>query len=315
MSKVIIGIHGLGNKPRKEILSKWWKESIDEGLKNIGKSNLEYEFDLIYWADILNEKPLDEIEKAQTSKFFVSEKYIPSDKNFIPKKVELKSLVDQFLYNQFDKIFYDPDFIKNHELISEFISNKYFKELGIYYSNKAEYKDYRNIIIYRILSRLKKHENKEILLITHSMGSIIIYDILTKFFPKFKIEKLLTVGSPLGLPIILEKIKSELNITGHPKTPESVKEWINFADPEDKIAHNSNYSEFYDANSLGVVPTNYFITNDYEICGQRNPHKAYGYLRAAKFSEIIFEFLSQKEKSWLSKKFESFKQKFLWLPK
>lgn len=115
MSKIIIGIHGLGNKPKKDILSKWWKESIDEGLKNIGKPNLQYEFELIYWADILNEKPLDENEKDKNSKYYIAEKYLPSDKNFVPKKIELNSLVDQFLYNQFDKIFLNPDFVKNHE--------------------------------------------------------------------------------------------------------------------------------------------------------------------------------------------------------
>ncbi len=31
MKKVIIAIHGLGNKPSKKILQKWWKEAILEG--------------------------------------------------------------------------------------------------------------------------------------------------------------------------------------------------------------------------------------------------------------------------------------------
>ena len=29
---VIIGIHGLGNKPSPPLLAKWWKEAIREGL-------------------------------------------------------------------------------------------------------------------------------------------------------------------------------------------------------------------------------------------------------------------------------------------
>jgi hypothetical protein len=29
---IIIGVHGLLNKPPKETLEKWWSESINEGL-------------------------------------------------------------------------------------------------------------------------------------------------------------------------------------------------------------------------------------------------------------------------------------------
>lgn len=313
MSKVILGIHGLGNKPAKELLTKWWKSAIDEGLLNIGKINLDYEFHLIYWADIFNQNPLDEKENNPSSKNFIAEKYFPGNKNFVPKKIELNSLVDQFLYDQFDKIFLDPDFSKNHELISEFIVKKYFKELGIYYSEDEKYKDYRNIIIYKVLAELKKFENKDILLIAHSMGSIIAYDILTLIEPKFKINKFLTIGSPLGLPVIIEKIKS--SISGNIKTPEGVNDWINFADEEDKIAMKYNFSDIYGTNKLGVIPKFFVITNNYELNGSRNPHKSYGYLRASKFSEIIYEFLSQKEKSRFQIKFETLMNKIPFLNK
>ena len=31
MAKVIIGIHGLANKPTEKLLKDWWKSSIKEG--------------------------------------------------------------------------------------------------------------------------------------------------------------------------------------------------------------------------------------------------------------------------------------------
>jgi len=31
MAKVIIGIHGLANKPEKEALKQWWHDAIVEG--------------------------------------------------------------------------------------------------------------------------------------------------------------------------------------------------------------------------------------------------------------------------------------------
>jgi len=33
MANIIIGIHGLGNKPPKPLLEHWWKLAMIEGLK------------------------------------------------------------------------------------------------------------------------------------------------------------------------------------------------------------------------------------------------------------------------------------------
>ncbi len=59
MSKVIIGIHGLGNKPNRETLNDWWIEAINEGFKKAGRENLSIPFELVYWADLLHEYPLN----------------------------------------------------------------------------------------------------------------------------------------------------------------------------------------------------------------------------------------------------------------
>ncbi len=41
MTKVIIGIHGLANKPMRETLADWWEKAIREGLEvNRGLLNL-----------------------------------------------------------------------------------------------------------------------------------------------------------------------------------------------------------------------------------------------------------------------------------
>jgi len=33
MANIIIGIHGLGNKPSRHFLEYWWKLAMEEGLK------------------------------------------------------------------------------------------------------------------------------------------------------------------------------------------------------------------------------------------------------------------------------------------
>ncbi len=50
---VIIGIHGLANKPGESELTEWWRKSILEGLqRNEGRdSGRDIELDLVYWRD------------------------------------------------------------------------------------------------------------------------------------------------------------------------------------------------------------------------------------------------------------------------
>ena len=43
MTDIIIGIHGLANKPDKTTLSDWWEKSIREGLnKNVGVDDADF---------------------------------------------------------------------------------------------------------------------------------------------------------------------------------------------------------------------------------------------------------------------------------
>ena len=59
MKKIIIGIHGLKNKPPRKILESWWKKSILEGFQNHGLPKLDFQFELVYWADLEYSKSLD----------------------------------------------------------------------------------------------------------------------------------------------------------------------------------------------------------------------------------------------------------------
>ena len=59
MSKVIVGIHGLANKPEKEVLEDWWRKALDEGLeKNCGVVGAQYDYVMVYWADLLYKHPI-----------------------------------------------------------------------------------------------------------------------------------------------------------------------------------------------------------------------------------------------------------------
>ncbi len=318
MSKIIIGIHGLGNKPPHKMLEKWWLEAIREGLKNIGKFKFDPKFELVYWADILNDKPLNNLILNPENPYYLDEPYTVSPKIIPKKKLSTKEKFLGFLEEQMDKIFLNDDLSPNFEFISDIIFKKYFLELEAYYAkqpeiNDPDFKSVKELIRNRLAKIIRKHKNKDILLIGHSMGSIIAYDVCSFVEPEIKIDTLATIGSPLGMQIIISKIAEETkkynpNISKL-RTPKNIThQWQNFSDLEDKVALNYNLADDYEANKSGVKVKDNIVKNNYCINGESNPHKSFGYLRSAEFSNMIANFIEKDESKYilwfLSKKYQ-----------
>jgi len=300
MDKIIIGIHGLGNKPDKKTLEKWWLEAICEGLKNINKLQLMPKFELVYWADILFDKPLDETITDEDNPYFLDEKYLPAPKNFVAPDTTSRKKFLNFLEKQMDKIFLNDDLTSNYSFISNLIFKKYFTELDAYYN--AEKSENPNVeltkdkIRNRLTAVLHKHKEKKILLIAHSMGSIIAYDVLSLVATNININTFVTMGSPLGIPIIISKVGEELkqiNPNLHKlSTPNNVtKRWVNYSDLEDSVALNYNLNDDYNKNINEIAVEDIIVTNNYTVGEERNPHKSFGYLRAPQFSRLLYKFL------------------------
>ena len=156
---------------------------------------------------------------------------------------------------------------------------------------------------------LKKHRRKKILLIAHSMGSIVAYDVLTRYARDVNIDTLVTIGSPLGLPIIRSKIIAETvtNAASEKslKTPENIlRNWFNLSDLKDKISLDYRLGDDFEENSRQVQPVDKIVVNNYEFRDQKNPHKSYGYLRTPEMAEIVRQFLAYKRYhplAWLRK--------------
>jgi len=135
MKKVIIGVHGLGNKPPKYLLKKWWKDAIKEGFNKKGLHNQLPEFELVYWADILYEKPLNKWEKDPDSPYYLNEPYKKSSKNLIIEDHSYHQDLIDFISAQLNKIFLNEDNTLNYGFISDFVLHNFFKDLEIYYTS------------------------------------------------------------------------------------------------------------------------------------------------------------------------------------
>jgi hypothetical protein len=302
MSKIILGIHGLGNKPPKKTLERWWKDAIREGLRAIGHPRRLFPFKLVYWTNFFHPKPLDPAMKDKKNPLYIDNPYIPARTHPQKKRRTLGKRLLAYLERQLAKIILNEDFSINYTAVTDLIIHRYFKDLDTYYSKQCPDRNNamcpaKHVVREELARMLRKYRKKDILLISHSMGSIITYDVLTYSVPDIPIHTLVTMGSPLGLPLVMIKIlaeqgrKPKKHITV--KTPENiVHAWYNFSDLKDKVATDYNLSDDYEANSRGIRAIDKIVVNNYEYRGESNPHTAYGYLRTPEVAHVIHNFLN-----------------------
>jgi hypothetical protein len=312
MSKIIIGIHGLGNKPPKVILKEWWQRSILEGLKKYNYPDKYFEFELVYWADILHQTPLNPDETNKNKPFFLKNRYLP-DQLVIPQEsFGFRKKAREYFDKYYGKILVNEVLSLKYPSLTDFFIRMNMPDLEIYYSSKNNNdngiaKLARQNIIERLTETLKKHKNKKIMLIGHSMGSIITHDVLTDYLPDINIDTLVSIGSPLGQKYVLNKILEEQKNSSRNKlaVPENIKRnWYNLSDLDDQVALNHLLAEIFIGNKKGVKITDKLVQNNYSNMGIRNVHSVFGYLRTPEFVEIAHAFISRRKFnlfSWLKR--------------
>ncbi len=317
MKKVIIGIHGLENKPSKRLLTEWWKHSMEEGLVAIGKYHELPVFELVYWADAIYDKPLDPDITDENDPYYLDEFYTPATVGYQAQIHKFRVKAVELVAKLLKQIFLNKDLSLKNSSVARNIVQRYFHELDIYYKDygvdedEAPYKA-RKTMIDRVVSVLNKYRNDQILLVGHSMGSILAFDAICFYIPEIRIDTFITIGSPLGLPLVLSKI-AERQIAdrdGKPsiQTPASIeRRWYNFSDIEDVVAINYKLNEDFSPNRNGVNPIDRFVKNNYLMNGKKNPHSAFGYLRSTALAEVLSAFIEKEEPKLSGKVFGALK--------
>ena len=274
MSNIIIGIHGLSNKPKPSVLAAGWKDAILEGLKkNEGIDDVSLNFSSVYWADEM----YDEYDSNP-------DLYHEADEGAL--KTYDESWLDSVRGKTFDWAGDIIDGMKKSfgmDALADKILKEKLKDLSQYY----EKDDKRKILRERLKDRILDNQKKRIMILSHSMGTIIAYDVLRdigKEFPRLIIDQFVTLGSPLGIPHVKYKIAQENPLV---RTPNIVKKWSNFADKRDPVAMDEHLAGDYAANDSGIRVKDDLVSNDWGgIC-----HKSYGYLRTPEVSRVIKNFI------------------------
>ncbi len=281
--RVVIGIHGLGNKPEPKVLEDWWRASIAEGLaRHLGDRRLKVRFELVYWADLLHPTPLEPDA--------LTEPYIPAGgegplprASFTMRRFAAGRAREGLL--RFLGVAVRVPMGEN--FVHDQVRAK-MPDLHMYRTDP----EVRSAVQSRLAKRLRsaRRWRRRVMLIAHSMGSIVAYDVLRDAGSTLKgleVSHFVTVGSPLGLADLKTVVEGPLQV------PECAAQWSNFSDPKDPVSSwEASLTHAYGPNSRGVTVSDRLVSNGYlDPGGKPNPHKIYGYLRTPEISELIAGFV------------------------
>ena len=132
--------------------------------------------------------------------------------------------------------------------------------------------------------RAAAEAQRPILLIAHSMGSVIAYDSLWQMAHNHRdhvrIDHFLTMGSPLGQDFIQRRLQGR-GESGERRYPNSIRRWVNLTSIGDLTAIDPTLSDdFGEMLELGLVDSieDAELYNYFRLDGELNVHAEYGYL-------------------------------------
>lgn len=138
---------------------------------------------------------------------------------------------------------------------------------------------------------------ESVLLIGHSLGSVIAYNALWLMTHEHgvrrEIDAFLTLGSPLGMHFVKSRLLGSHHM-GATRFPGCIREWINVSAVGDITALDASLrDDFYEMIELGLVEniSDHLgrVYNHYRSDEGLNPHHIYGYLVNPAVGQIISE--------------------------
>ncbi|MDX2107103.1 MAG: S8 family peptidase [Candidatus Melainabacteria bacterium] len=183
-----------------------------------------------------------------------------------------------------------PEFLRDP--ITRAITSLFIKDVAAYFYDENQ----RHLIRQRLIECLQTpHDN--FILVTHSMGTVIAYDVLTDFshhmIPErivptkdIKVPLWVTIGSPLGIQEVQDKLK-DLRPHLPLAKPSVVDEWLNFADRLDMVAVDQTLADDYGNNEK--IKDHDVINHDRLDFTQYGPHSGTGYLSISEVRKAIID--------------------------
>jgi len=289
---LIIYVPGLKPKPEPVAHRRELFRCLLEGIRRVdAESAREMEesdqcFDIIGWTyDFYGEHRDLNLDLAAIDALIQQESATEQD---IAEATSLKRRVLRWLYALADNF----PFLM-HPLADENLEIQ-LRDLRRYVKNK---KDVAELIrgSLKIPLRAAWKSERPVLLIGHSMGSIIAYDSLWQLSrepeSKYRIDLFMTMGSPLAQKFIQRRIKGSKESPEN-RYPRNVRRWVNVAAVGDLTSIDMRLGNDYgEMVELGVVDSieDRQVFNYFRLNGELNVHAEYGYL----INEVTAGFVSE----------------------
>jgi hypothetical protein len=320
-SKKIIMIHGLASKPPPDFSHHLWRRTL---IENIRVSNRQLArsldtdtevFESAYWANVVPHHIPDDTgycKKLQRQVDKVIDERRKTKEGF---HVGVKEKVGGFFKDR------GLDLVKllaGALTIKDNVMNEFLRETELY--DQDQYiADQMRAPLENALRRAWD-EGREPIIVSHSMGTFISYDVLWRFshrkttgFKKYnnkRVKMFITMGSPLGDSTVRDLLFARHHQDhGQRQFPTNIDFWHNYACLGDVVAHQKNFSDiFYQPmRELKLFPSNkkfrsidyVDLHNPFEVVThsgnrnkeKRNPHKSYGYLAQPRLGSWIADYL------------------------
>ena len=271
-------IHGIANKPAPDVLLRLWRESLarDDGL-DLGAEGVTSS--MVYWADVMYPEPQEEMAEHESNDSVIAKTDADVETTWqtqldVAEKEWAESLAarlgfdatppgedDDFAPAESDMESADFERIPLPWWLKRRLMKTLLRDVHHYLFNadssprEGETFKVQEEIRRRMIDALNEGAKKPgpHLVVSHSMGTVIAYDCLKRVADCPEVTALMTIGSPLGLDEIQDKLQPEwTRKDGYPGR--AAAGWVNVYDALDPVAGlDPKFANDYKRAGEGVV--------------------------------------------------------------
>ncbi len=315
MAKRLILIHGRHFKPAKDTLKANWFAAIMHGLNRDGHKSLLSTYDniepiFVYYGDLSNaflrkydstydenkdsndrQECLERLKEYKTREAFLGEQGKTNYEALPSASAWKERLADMF-----------GEVAGTLRVAAPLIS-MVAKDIDHYWNPDTAF---GSDVRWELTEPLNKalYDGDDVMLVSHSLGTMISYDVLWKFsyYGEYKalrmrgnkLNTLVTLGSPLGDKTVIKNLKGS-RASGSRRYPTLIRAWENFAAEDDYISYDETLTDDYEnMKHYGMVDSvsDHRLYNLAVRDGKSNPHHGVGYLIHPKFINVLARWLA-----------------------
>lgn len=179
----------------------------------------------------------------------------------------------------------------------------HLRDLRRYQNNRNEIAEHTRQML-KMPLRAGLETGRPVLLLAHSMGSVIAYDSLWQMthedHNESRVDLFVTMGSPLGQRTIQKHLKGGSE-PGVSRYPHNIGRWLNLSSVGDLTAVDPTLADdFGEMPELGLVGSieDYRLNNHFRLNGELNTHAEYGYLVNSKTARLIADWWRSKRRRY-----------------